>query len=56
MDRFKDESEKIASQAGKYKLKVYHMDDDEFRAKVYPHSFVDFVRYKWFTRTFFRIM
>lgn len=41
---------------GHYKVKVYHMDDDEFRAKCYPQSPVDAIRYLWFNRTFFRIL
>ena len=41
---------------GVYKVKVYHMDDDEFRVKLYPQSKVDAVRYLWFNRTFFRIL
>lgn len=39
-----------------YKVKVYHMDDDEFRPKCYPQSPIDAFRYLWFNRTFFRIL
>ena len=41
---------------GFYKVKVYHMDDDEFKCKLYPVSWLDTVRYLWFDRDFWRIM
>ena len=41
---------------GKYKLKVYHMDDDEFRGTVYPQSSIDYIRYRWFNRKYFRVL
>jgi hypothetical protein len=41
---------------GYYKTKVYHMDDDEFRVKMYPEGYIDAIRYAWFSRTFFRIL
>ena len=30
---------------GFYRVKVYHMDDDEFRTKLYPLSWLDYARY-----------
>ena len=54
MNRFSKEDEEIGS--GKYRVKIYHMEDDEFRANLYPMSIVDFVRFKWFTRKHFRIL
>ena len=55
LNRYKnDQDEELG--VGKYRVKVYHMDDDEFRANLYPLSIIDFVRYKWFTRKHFRIM
>ena len=54
VERYKNEAETYGQ--GKYKVKVYHMEDDEFRGKVYPQSFVDFCRYKWFNRKHFRIL
>ena len=45
-----DESE------GMYRVKVYQMDDDEFRDKVYPISYLDLLRYYWFNRKHFRIL
>jgi hypothetical protein len=41
---------------GVYKVKFYHMDDDEFRGKLYPMSYLDSMRYLWFTRKHFRIL
>ena len=41
---------------GFYKVKVYHMDDDEFRTKLYPVGWLDTARYLWFDRNFLRIM
>ena len=41
---------------GRYRTKVYHMDDDEFRVKMYPQSPIDTVRYLWFNRRYFRIL
>ena len=41
---------------GIYRIKVYHMDTNEFKAKVYPMSFTDTVRYLWFNRNFLRIL
>jgi len=38
---------------GYYRVKVYHMDDEEFRCKVYPQSWLDTARYLWHTRTIF---
>ena len=43
-------------QDGVYRVKIYHMDNDEFRAKVYPQSPVDAVRMMWFNRKHFRIL
>ena len=54
MNRFNKEDEEIGQ--GKYRVKVYHMDDDEFRANLYPMSVLDFVRFKWFNRKHFRIL
>ena len=39
-----------------YKVKVYHMNDDEFRVKMYPQSYYDACIYLWFNRSFFRIL
>ena len=52
--RFKEDDESLAE--GNYKVKVYHMTDDEFRSKLYPQSTVDFIRHRWFTRKHFRIL
>ena len=41
---------------GLYRVKIYHMDNDEFRAKVYPQNPVDAIRLYWFNRKHFRIM
>ena len=41
---------------GHYKVKVYHMDDDEFKCKLYPYSWLDTARYFWFDRDFLRIL
>ena len=41
---------------GRYKVKIYHMDDDEFKGKIYPQSYADMARYLWFNRTYFRIL
>jgi len=41
---------------GEYKVKFYHMDNDEFRGKVYPVSFLDSMRYLWFNRRHFRLL
>ena len=49
MDRYYT-NESQPSHVGLYKIKIYHMDDDEFRGKVYPFNFIDFLRYKWFTK------
>ncbi len=49
MDRFY-QNEKEAREIGKYKIKIYHMEDDEFRGKVYPFNFFDYLRYKWITK------
>ena len=46
----KEESE------GYYRVKVYHMDDDEFKCKLYPYSWLDTARYLWFDRNFLRIL
>ena len=32
------------------------MDDDEFKCKLYPYSWVDTMRYLWFDRNFLRIL
>ena len=47
-----DENYKV----GQYRIKIYHMEDDEFRGNVYPVSWLDWMRYKWFNRKYFRIM
>ncbi len=52
---FKRETKSVTS-LGQYKVKVYQMDDDEFRAKLYPVSYIDSIRYLWFNRNFFRIL
>ena len=37
IDRYNSDDENADKcGVGRYKLKVYHMDDDEFRGKVYP--------------------
>ena len=41
---------------GHYKVKVYHMDDDEFRCKLYPYSWLDTARYLWWDRNFLKIL
>ena len=41
---------------GFYKVKVYHMDDDEFKCKLYPYSWLDTARFLWFDRNFLRIL
>lgn len=41
---------------GVYRVKIYHMDDDEFKGKLYPTSIQDSIRYLWFNRKHFRIM
>ncbi len=41
---------------GLYRVKIYHMDNDEFRAKVYPQNPIDAVRLMWFNRKHFRIL
>ena len=41
---------------GKYTVKFYQMDDDEFKGKIYPHSPIDAARYLWFSRRHFRIL
>mmetsp|Transcript_22207 Transcript_22207/g.29716 ORF Transcript_22207/g.29716 Transcript_22207/m.29716 type:complete len:108 (+) Transcript_22207:243-566(+) len=46
----KEESE------GFYKVKVYHMDDDEFKCKLYPYSWLDTARFLWFDRDYLRIL
>ena len=59
MMRYKDdieETEQNLIAKGLYKIKIYHMDDDEFRPKVYPMNYLDMARYYWFTRKWFRIM
>ena len=43
-------------QMSHYKVKVYHMNDDEFRVKIYPQSYIDAARYLWFNRNFLRIL
>ena len=55
INRYKNDQDELLG-VGKYRVKVYHMDDDEFRANLYPLSIVDFIRYKWFTRKYFRIL
>ena len=52
----KDEENDKVRKVGRYRVKVYHLDDDEFRTKVYPMQPIDYLRYCWFTRTWFRIM
>lgn len=41
---------------GYYKVKFYHMDNDEFKGKLYPYSYIDAIRHLWFNRRYFRIM
>ena len=41
---------------GYYRVKIYHMDNDEFRAKVYPQNPIDAIRLMWFNRKHFRIL
>ncbi|CDW74613.1 UNKNOWN [Stylonychia lemnae] len=41
---------------GLYRVKIYQMDDDEFRDKIYPQSYKDMLRYYWFNRKHFRIL
>eukprot|EP00347_Sterkiella_histriomuscorum_P009109 403342487 len=41
---------------GLYRVKIYQMDDDEFRGKLYPISYTDYAKYLWFNRKYFRIM
>ena len=41
---------------GLYRIKIYHMDNDEFKSKVYPQSPIDAARYLWFNRKHFRIL
>uniref|UniRef100_A0A7S3CTP8 Uncharacterized protein n=1 Tax=Strombidium rassoulzadegani TaxID=1082188 RepID=A0A7S3CTP8_9SPIT len=48
--------EKALLDVGKYKMKVFHMDDDEFRCNVYPQNMLDFMRHRWYTRRWFRLM
>ena len=58
MQRFKDESPESEVEPlsqGSYKVKVFHMDTDEFRCTLYPQSWLDTARYFWFTRKHFRI-
>ena len=53
--RYPDEADESKFDVGQYRVKVYHMDDDEFRSKLYPLSCIDFIRYKWFNRKYFRM-
>ena len=41
---------------GHYKVKVYHMNTDEFKCKLYPYSWLDTARFLWFDRDYFRIL
>ena len=41
---------------GYYKVKVYHMNTDEFKCKLYPYSWLDTMRFLWFDRDYFRIL
>ena len=41
---------------GLYRVKIYHMNDDEFREKVYPLSYLDYARLLWFNRKRFRVL
>ena len=54
--RYKDENNENDFNIGKYKIKIYHMDDDEFRGNVYPLSWIDWMRLRWFNRKWFRIL
>ena len=56
VNRYNNDDESSLYGVGKYRVNIYHMDDDEFRATVYPMNFVDFVRYRWFVRKHFRIL
>ena len=40
-----EEKFKWVGENGEYKVKCYHMDDDEFRCKLYPQSWIDYTRY-----------
>ena len=54
--RYPDELDESIYKIGKYRVKIYHMDDDEFRGNVYPISWVDWARFRWFNRKYFRIL
>mmetsp|Transcript_13142 Transcript_13142/g.14764 ORF Transcript_13142/g.14764 Transcript_13142/m.14764 type:complete len:82 (-) Transcript_13142:20-265(-) len=41
---------------GKYKVKFYHTDKDEFKSKIYPHSLVDYFRMRWYNRKYFKVV
>ena len=49
------EIDKITSHSN-YKVKIYHMDDDEFKPVLYPYSWRAFAQYKWNNRRWFRIL
>mmetsp|Transcript_14190 Transcript_14190/g.16419 ORF Transcript_14190/g.16419 Transcript_14190/m.16419 type:complete len:173 (-) Transcript_14190:50-568(-) len=39
-----------------YLVKFYHTDKDEFRSKIYPLNFRDYIRLRWYNRRYFKVV
>ena len=39
-----------------YRVKFYHTDKDEFKAKIYPLNFRDYFRLRWYNRQYFKLV
>ena len=55
IDRVSEDDETQKSHSY-YKVKVFHMNDDEFRGVLYPLSIRAYMQYRWYNRKRFRIL